>query len=756
MKKDQRFVTSFVAGAIAVLVLFAVGEFGQAAKPVLKPTGDSRNAAAGGEIWRQVEIIRTGHGVPHIRAANLRATGYALAWIQCEDYGNSTPLAVLYASGRWASVAGYERLDSDMFVRRQRGAVDKKYPLLSKDVRDVYEGFAAGVNRYVELHAADFPQYMPNDFTGREVAATEIVPIATRKVNNFLNKINPQPTPRPTPPTAGGEGEIDTSNDGSNAWAFAPSRTKSGKAILLRNPHLQWTAGYYEAHMTVPGVIDFYGDFRIGGPFTVIGGFNKNLGFSTTNNDQDLDQIYSLDVDPASADRYLFDGRSVAMTHELIEVPFRNGEGLSTETREFWSTPLGPVIYRGGGKIYVFKFAGDGENRGGEQFLRMMRAKSLSEWKDAMKMRARQTSNFTYADAKGNIFFVWNAALPLLPHAPVDETTAIPAKRLADVWTKFVPFDELPQVLNPPGGYIHNENNSPHFTNIRGGINTKNAYPNFEAPELSLRSQLALQLVGGDEKFSLEDVVRLKHSYRMLTADRVKPDLVAAVKATNPTGDTATGLALLESWDNTASPESRGSVLFDLWWQIYSVRQPWNTPPPSVDQPAGTRYPDEKRFARVWSVDDPLNTPRGLADTARAAQSFTYAVAETKRRYGQLDVTWGDVHRVRRGTVDVPVGGCSNDLGCFRVLGFAREPDGKFAANSGDGWVLAVEFGDTPRAYSVLAYGESRLNTSPWFSDQAAMFAKGELKKVDFTEAEIEADAVVRYRPGSESEKVKK
>ena len=55
-------------------------------------------------------------------------------------------------------------------------------------------------------------------------------------------------------------------DEGSNAWALAPSRTRSGRAILLRNPHLAWNAGYYEAHLTVPGVVDFYGDFRIGGP----------------------------------------------------------------------------------------------------------------------------------------------------------------------------------------------------------------------------------------------------------------------------------------------------------------------------------------------------------------------------------------------------------------------------------------------------------------------------------------------------------
>jgi len=69
-------------------------------------------------------------------------------------------------------------------------------------------------------------------------------------------------------------------------------------------------------------------------------------------------------------------------------------------------------------------------------------------------------------------------------------------------------------------------------------------------------------------------------------------------------------------------------------------------------------------------------------------------------------------------------------------------------ANGGDGWVLAVEFADTPRAYSVLAYGESARPESPWHSSQAEMFAKGELKKVAFTAKDVDAGAVIRYRPG--------
>lgn len=96
----------------------------------------------------------------------------------------------------------------------------------------------------------------------------------------------------------------------------------------------------------------------------------------------------------------------------------------------------------------------------------------------------------------------------------------------------------------------------------------------------------------------------------------------------------------------------------------------------------------------------------------------------------------------------VPVGGCNGDLGCFRVIWFRNEPDGKRAAAGGDGWILAVEFTDTPHAYSVLAYGESDRADSPFHDDQAAMFAHGELKKVAFTPADIDTQTIRRYRPG--------
>jgi acyl-homoserine-lactone acylase len=443
-----------------------------------------------------------------------------------------------------------------------------------------------------------------------------------------------------------------------------------------------------------------------------------------------LTEIYALELDPKRPDHYRLDGASLPLAREQYTVSVKETEGFVTEQREFWTTPIGPVVHRTADRAYVVRTAGDGEFRAGEQFLHMMRARSLAEWKDAMRIRALVTSNYTYADRAGNIFALWNTSLPWLPHQAGGDS-ATPAREMRDLWTRYVPFDSLPQVLNPRGGYVQNENDSPHFYNMREKVDLANAYPNVEPPMLRLRSQHAIELIGNNKKLSLEDVIRLKHSYRMLLADRVKADLVNAVRATRPTGDVADAIALLQRWNNSAAPDSRGAMLFEIWYQRYSQGQQ----PPAI-------------FAHVWSESDPLKTPRGLADPARAAEAFAWAVQETTTRYGAWDVAWGDVHRVRRGSVDVPVGGCSGALGCFRVLNYARDPDGKLVANSGDGWVLAVEFSDTPRAYSVLAYGESPNPESPWHSDQAAMFARGEMKRVAFTARDVDAQAVTRYRPG--------
>lgn len=729
----------------------------------------------------QVVIRRTEYGVPHIEAENIKAAGFALGYLQLEDYGDRVVNGLIRARGEWTrynepSVDDFDgAIDSDAANRRDYLRAVETWHLLENDTRDMLEGFAAGVNRYIELHPDEFEDWVEPFFTGYDVHAGGIGGPSGSSIRQFLSALQRQNAAENGSETAsvyqsGGENSAGLMNStvwarlagetedphpdvGSNAWAFAPERTKSGNAVLVRNPHLSWSAGYYEGQITVPGVLNFYGDFRIGGPLGIIGGFNERLGWATTNNNPDTDEIYAFRADPERPDHYLLDGASLPIQHETVRVQFKNGDSVGEATREFWSTPFGPVIHRGNGKIYVIKAAGDGEFRMGEQFLKMMKAQNLEEWKEAMKMRARTSSNLTYADADGNIFYVWNATTPDLPHASGGDTLAVDVSGSGQIWKDPVAWEDLPRLENPEGGYLRNENDPFHFTNLNEILDADDFPGHFPEARLRLRSQHSLKLIHNERQFSLEEIVELKHSMGMLLADRVKEDLIDAVTRTNPPagGEIAAAIELIAEWDNTVARDSRGGVLFKTWWERYEdtadasgVR--------SVPESAGFSATPERLFREVWSPERPAETPYGLADPDRAAEAFEWAVEETRKRYGGWNLAWGEVHRARIGEKDLAVGGCTGLLGCFRVLWFVdhRDDGQKLEVRGGDGWVFAVEFGEVPKAYSVLAYGQSNKEDSPYYDDQLNLFTDNRMKKVAYTEDDIREQTIREYHPGME------
>jgi acyl-homoserine-lactone acylase len=705
----------------------------------------------------RVEIRRTTYGVPHILAEDLEAVFYGLAWAHLEDHGEPVVRGLVRARGDLARHFGRDSLDSDFAWRRTWNHAAATYGRLEPDTRSMLEGYAAGVNRYVELHPDEFPDWVRPTFTGTDVAARWAEEEIEPKVRLFLRRLAQREAaaggPEGDAPDGGAE-------DGSNAWALAPSRTRSGHAILLRNPHLNWRAGYYEAHLRVPGVIDFYGDFRVGYPLYFNGGFNADLGWATTNNAPDIEEIYALAVDPERPDHVLFGGASVPLKSESLTVEFLAEGALASENRSFLLSPVGPVIHRTDSFVHAVKSAEQGQFRYAEQFLKMMRARNLEEWKEAMRIRAQVVSNFTYADREGNVYYVWNATIPRYPRPTGADTLAVPAHGPEDVWSELFPWDSLPQLRNPEGGYLHNENDPFHFTNLNEPFDPADWPPYFPDQRLRLRSQHGLSLVSGGETLSLEDVVARKHSLRMPMAERTKGDLVAAVRAAAPAaleaaaaeaagGITGRGVAeilaaadLLAAWDATVAAGSRGAVLFKAWYYRY-----FDLVVGEEDaRPFDDRFND--LFAEPWDASRPTETPRGLSDPDAAARAFAAAVVETEAEFGAWDVAWGDAHRFRLGELDLPANGCSGTFGCFRVVYWDVAEDGRQVAQSGDAWVLAVEFGETPRAYSVLAYGQSSRVDSPHLTDQLEMFARGQLKRVAFTEEEIARDLTRSYRPG--------
>ena len=692
------------------------------------------DAAERSSLAEQVQIRRTEFGVPHITGETLEAAAFGFGYCQAEDHLANILRGILAVRGQSAANFGPgeddKNVKADFFNRQFRvyARAVETYHKLDPDYRVMIEGFAAGLNFYVDRHPDQAPAWAPR-VSGHDVAAygiSGVMRFAFNRSDILKDFLKAQGAS-----TALLDDAPDDTQIGSNMWAFAPSRSQSGHALLMGNPHQPWQAvsTYYEAHMIVPGRMNFYGATFVGRPI-ITSGWNDHLGWSHTVNAPDLEEIYELDLDPAVADHYLFDGGSVPLVRDDAQVTVKTDGGPVTTTRTFWHAPLGPVVHRTAAHAYVLRSACYENYRAYEQWLRMSQSKTFDEFRRAVAMNQVPMFNICYADRVGNIYYLWNGTVPNLPHK-AHKAEAVHAARTADVWTTIHATSELPQLVNPAGGYVQNCNSPPYLTNLQAPLDPA-AYPaHFSPNDLSLRTQHSLLLVNNDKKFSLEEICALKHSSLMLLAERVKDDLIVAVRGAAPTSEVEAGLRALDKWDNTVAADSRGGTLFANWWDRY------------YEKGVG-------KFAVPWSAAEPMKTPRGLADPRRAVTMFHAALAEVGNLYGRPDVAWGEVHRIRKGEVDLPVTGGSGLMGCFRVLEFKKDKDDKLAANSGDSFVFAVEFSDPPRAFTNVAYSQSDVPTSAHFADQAPLFSANRLKPAAFTEAEIAARLLKSYRPGEE------
>src|SRR5262249_3716630 len=108
---------------------------------------------------------------------------------------------------------------------------------------------------------------------------------------------------------------------GSNMWAIGKGRSASGNALLMGNPHLDWSGSqiWCEAHLTVPGKMNMYGATLIGSPVITVG-FNEHLGWSHTVNLHDSEDVYELTLDPKDPSKYVYDGQPVPLRREEVTV----------------------------------------------------------------------------------------------------------------------------------------------------------------------------------------------------------------------------------------------------------------------------------------------------------------------------------------------------------------------------------------------------------------------------------------------------
>jgi acyl-homoserine-lactone acylase len=321
--------------------------------------------------------------------------------------------------------------------------------------------------------------------------------------------------------------------------------------------------------------------------------------------------------------------------------------------------------------------------------------------------------------------YVYNAAPPVRKHGdhafwrsviPGDRSELIPGSDI-------VPFDQLPQAIDPPTGWVQNSNDSPWTATYPTLIDTSRV-PAYVAPppRQSQRSQRGIRLLSESGKITLQQLKEMKLSTRSEIADHFVDDLVAAAR--NHGGAKAKEAAdILSKWDRHGNNDSNGTLMFLRFIQG-----------------AGNNFQNIGGYAVPPNPREPLTTPRGFADPAKAAALLEREARRLEDEYDTMNVIWGDVIRLRRGAVDLPANGLPSQLGAIRTLNFSPFVQGRAEVVGGDTFYAVLEFqkNGPPIGEALLGYGNWSRVGSKHVDDQLALASQKKMRPILRQRAQIE------------------
>ena len=436
-------------------------------------------------------------------------------------------------------------------------------------------------------------------------------------------------------------------------------------------------------------------------------------------------------------DGYLFDGEVKAFateTHNSSEYKREDGS-VREEPLTVRRSIHGPVIAENE-KIAVAVQLPPLEFGDRVQPLEMMRSKNLDQFLAALELQQMTPLNFLYADREGNIMYTLAGMFPDRPAGDYDWSGLLPGDTSATLWRGLLPYSRMPQVINPPTGYLQSANDAPWTTTLPSGLDPADYPGDWPASVMFPRAARSLEMITARETFSMEEVMGDKFSTFSLVADRVLDDLIAAGRQFgSPQAQEAA--EVLANWDRTFDADSPGSVLFAFWAMQLE---------PDI---LGTgRFPEEV-YAIPTDPTRPFETPMGLADPAAAVAALEFAARAVPEVFGSLHVPWGAFVHFRVGNQDLP--GFRSRLGplwlwfihaqsCHAAAGWRR-----CATVYGDTWVAVIEFSDPVQAMAIMPYGNATQPGSLHIRRiSCRLYAAKQYRPVWHTRAQIEANLELR------------
>lgn len=505
----------------------------------------------------------------------------------------------------------------------------------------------------------------------------------------------------------------------SNNWVISGKRTADGKPLLANDPHLQPTAPgiWYLSHLETP-TMRVAGVTFPGVPGIVLG-HNEHIAWGATN------------VGPDVQDLYIETGADAKIRKETINVritPLKTD--TTAETIDVIETKNGPVILEEGGKKYALKWtAFDPKNNDFAAFFLLNRAKDWNGFKQALSTYRGASQNFVFADVKGNIGWHIAGAIPIRKTG--DGSLPYDGSKTDGDWTGLIPFDELPNLYNPPSGFIMTAN--------QRIVGTDYKYPqlvrDFAAP---WRARRLHDLISAEPKATMDTVNAAQHDAFNIPLKHVAERIAKGATASAET------VAMAKAWDGVMKPESQAALV------VNEIRLCLANKIADANKPVPAYVIRERILDRALKTDSKLWLPAGLANYDSLIKACdTEATATLEKRLGadRSKWTWGtaSVSRFPHPLAAAPLIGGQFATPAVPLQGSGQTPNvASFVSMR-----LIASPGNWDATRHVIPLGQSGDAKSPHYKDQFDPWRTGEPKILPFSKEAIgiAVTSTVMYQP---------
>jgi len=653
----------------------------------------------------RAHIIRDGYGVPHIYGETDADVAFGFGYAQAQDHLIPMLLSYRGAAGRLSEVLGESALESDtrVLLWRVKDVAGERYGTIPEATRDLIGGFVNGVNHYIDVYEEVLPQWV-EPVTGTDVVALSrwlMLMFAERTGASELSKKGMEPAL--------------SALAGSNQWVVGETRSSTGSPIFVMDLHLPWAMPFrlYEAHLVSREGLDVTGATFFGLPVIAVG-HNQQIAWSMTQNDTDIFDLYEEKLDPANSRRYVYEREKLRMTTHRVQIKVRKGTSFYEVEREFLYTHHGPVLKSVEGWAYAGKSSMMEVVGTIAQLHAMNRAGDVEEFRRILSSLELPLFNVMYADRQNELLYVFNVRAPQRA-GTFDWRSPVPGWASETEWGQILPFDRLPLVSNPSAGFLQNCNVAPDLVTIDSGLQPDD-FPHFLGwGSFNDRGRRVMTWLSAHEGIGVNETKVLARDPYLIAAEELKGTILSAYNHAwnsiyDPDGRLSRAVEVLRNWDNRATVDSRGTLLFCVWKARFDP------------------------LIRQIPADQQSNLPareRLSLEALRMAAEFMVST------YGGVDVPWGQVHVMERGDQLIPTGGSPPQTSALHTTWSTMGEDGLFRVTGGSAFTMVVDLSEKLESFSIVPYGSSDLPDSPHFSDQAVMHGEGGFKKTRLTQDEL-------------------